>query len=135
MSEIKVGEYVRYKSGVLRKVSRIIPIYENDKLLKDKYYIEFDGKGDIGTYRSEQVKEFITKHSPNIKKLIEYGDYINGEKVVNVSGYDKDGNDKDELGIIDVDDDYAYGVFLEDITIKSIVTHEQFAQMEYKVEE
>lgn len=74
------------------------------------------------------------KHSKNIIDLIEVGDYVNGQEVVTVYGYDEDGNDRDDKGIIEVDDDYAYGVYLEDINIVSIVTKEQFASMEYRLE-
>lgn len=59
---------------------------------------------------------------------------MNGQEVVTVYGYDEDGNDRDDKGIIEVDDDYAYGVYLEDINIVSIVTKEQFASIQYRLE-
>lgn len=59
---------------------------------------------------------------------------MNGQEVVTVYGYDEDGNDKDELGIIEIDDDFAYGVYLADLNIKTILTHEQFKQNAYRLE-
>lgn len=60
---------------------------------------------------------------------------MNGLKVITVYGYNENGNDKDGLGICEVDDDYAYYKYLEDINIKSIVTKEQFSLAEYRLEE
>lgn len=68
------------------------------------------------------------KHSKNITDLIEVGDYVNGYKV-----------EKIEDGYIYVDycwDCELYTLVTNDSdNIKSIVTKEQFANMEYKVEE
>ena len=75
------------------------------------------------------------KHSFDIKDLLEEGDYVNGQEVVTVYGYDEDGNDKDGLGICEVDDDYAYYTYLEDIEIKTILTKEQYEANCYKVKE
>lgn len=66
---------------------------------------------------------------------MKYGDYVNGEEVVTIYGYDEDGIDKDELGIIETDDDFAYGVYLTDLNIRTILTHEQFEQNCYRLEE
>lgn len=127
MEEIEVGEYIRYKSGLIRKVSRIIPIYENDKLLKDTYYIEFDDKGDIATYRKEQVIEFMIKHSPNIIDLIEVGDIIIYTKWEEVQ--------KEE--VVDVGNEcvFTYKNTVYENEIKSIVTKEQMKSIEYVVKE
>ena len=130
MSEIKVGEYVRTTDGYIGKLVEItnaLNYYKIDvgreiqhmNYIKDNYIYSRDGFGH--------------KHSSNIIDLIELGDFVNKQEVVNVEGFDKNGDDKEELGIIDIDGDYAYGVFLEDIPIKTIVTHEQMEQMEYKV--
>lgn len=63
MEEIKVGEYVRWKGGIIRKVTRL--------LTSDETYIELDGLGDIATYKWETLKNMITKHCPNIIDLIQ----------------------------------------------------------------
>lgn len=114
--EIKVGEHVRNKEGKIIKATWVgAAIVTND------------------LYTMSKLSGEITKHSSNIIDLIELGDFVNKQEVVNVEGFDKNGDDKEALGIIDTDGDYAYGVFLEDIPIKTIVTHEQMEQMEYKV--
>ena len=103
---IEVGEYVRSWNGTIGKVSRI----EEEKFL-------YDGKELICFIGS------VLKHSHNIIDLIEPGDYVNGKKVNSVSqGYVYE----------EFDFDTATAICSED-KIKSIVTHEQFAQMEYKL--
>lgn len=79
----------------------------------------------------EEDTDQIKNHSKNIIDLIEVGDYVNGNEVITVYGYDEDGNDKDGLGICEVDDDYAYYTYLENININSIVTKEQYKSVEY----
>lgn len=124
--KIEIGEYIRTIDGYIRKIDNIntgrkITIYGEHIL-------------DIPYKNSKSVaKKKIIKHSKNIIDLIEVGDYVNKQEVVNVEGFDKNGDDKEALGIIDTDGDYAYGVFLEDIPIRTIVTKEQFKEMEYRV--
>ena len=118
--KIEVGEYIRANDGTIGKI-----IADKEEPLR--YVI--DDCGQIVLHTD------IVKHSKNIIKLIEEGDYVNGDEVITVYGYDKNGNDKDGLGICEVDDDYAYYTCLEDIDIKSILTKEQFQSMEYKVGE
>ena len=60
----------------------------------------------------------ITKHSFNLIDLIEVGDYVNGELVASVS------EESVEIG---------EGWHVKAKDIKSIVTHQQFKQVEYEV--
>ena len=69
----------------------------------------------------------ILKASHNIIDLIEVGDYVNGYKVRKISVYEDD-----EKFLEFVDDCYTELLNRE---IKSIVTKEQFSQMQYKVGE
>lgn len=127
MEEIKVNDYVRIKNGSIRK---IIAINEGkEKIIFGKYRLDKD----YNNCRSVAEKK-IVKHSPNIIDLIEEGDYVNGEKVVAID-YDEDekGNYYNVLGIMNIDDDFAYSVDLRAINIKSIVTKEQFNQVKYEV--
>ena len=117
---IEVGEYVRTKKDGICKLLNI----ENDYM--------WCGYVDKPFWLR---KDNIVKHSKNIIDLIDYGDYVNGVEVQYVYGYDEDGNDLDGLGICEVDGDYAYYKYLEDITIHSIITKEQIKTMEYKVKE
>lgn len=104
--KIEVGDYVRDKDGEIHKIIEINN--PNDELWT---YYKFENN--MGNY-----KETIIKHSKNIIDLIEVGDYVNGEYIT----------DKWETRISSIKSNFSE----EDI--KSIVTHEQFENIEYKVE-
>ena len=115
---MKVGDYVRTNLRneiVIRKVIGIIhstTMNDNrmvfDKPTKFTYYVE-----DNKNYES----------SPNIIDLIEAGDYVNEEKVLEALIDRNMSRIKTELS-----------TFFNN-EIKSIVTKEQFSQMEYKIGE
>lgn len=69
------------------------------------------------------AKKYMVKSSPSIIDLIEVGDYVNGCMVINK----KD----DTIQIIQL----IIPFDLKEKDIKSVVTKEQFSQMEYKVGE
>ena len=124
--EIEVGEYCRSESGQIRKVTRIIPCYENGKLLNNSYYIEFDGLGNISTYKNNLAKKmFIKKHSQNLIDLIEVGDYIKSEDGI---------EGKVDLIAMPLKI-FVNGEEVLEGEIKTIVTHEQFNSVMYKVKE
>lgn len=104
--ELKVGMYVRTKdTGFCKIVKRL----ELDGLYTDKGF---------------NIISNILKSSFNIIDLIEVGDYVNGRLVTSIW--------EDEVYL------YSGAVSTYIITneeIQSIVTKEQFASMEYKVEE
>lgn len=110
MEEIKVGEYVRTKRGVICKV------LDN----WDDMYLNVD-KPVFATEDSETAnyyvhREYIAKHSPNIIDLIEEGDYVNGKRV---------DFDKFEHKLY-VGNDYDNQTFIKDMDIKTILTKEQY---------
>ena len=125
---MEVGDYVRTNLRneiVIRKVIGIIhstTMNDNrmvfDKPTKFTYYVE-----DNKNYES----------SPNIIDLIEVGDYVNGYKVSFV-------DEEPVIGkFVQCDYEVSFGTtnhyrFYE-ADIKSIVTKEQFSQMEYKIGE
>lgn len=114
---MKVGDYVRYKYenciyiGKIKFISEVMGFEETLQL-------------DIDTCMEEILKENIIKSSPNIIDLIEVGDYVNGVMVTEI----KDGKPFKE----DYNDPY-YSYYFDDIY--SIVTKEQFSQMEYRIGE
>ena len=116
---MKVGDYVRTKSGGIGKTIEIDNSASCSHIITDN---ETFGLG----WDGEQVNwDFITeivKSSPNIIDLIEVGDYVNGLKV------DKKYEDR---VVINTRDDII--VWFE-YQIKSIVTKQQFEAMEYKCE-
>ena len=118
--KIEVGEYIRTKNGYIRQVVK----RDIDKhILLD---IGFEG----ARYLTKvEEKEDIVKHSKNIIKLIEEGDYVNGMLVTEIGKMHK------VINICFYNGLYANNLTLVENDIKSIVTKEQFQSMEYKVGE
>ncbi len=113
--KIKVGEYIRTKSGKIEKIKSITNFPDEDIHI----YTE---KGLIFLRPRE-----IVKHSPNIIDLIEVGDYVNGFKVLDIAQAPKKA-----LYLEDISQKSALIPRLEE-DIETIVTHEQFKEMEYEV--
>lgn len=113
--EIEVGDWIRSKDGFIGKVQKI----SYDNMEKSNYYIcEKDN------VMASNYLENIAKHSKIISEIVEVGDYVNGKLIHKI---DKGTN-------------YCYLYYgncktFVNYQIKSIVTHEQFASIEYKVEE
>lgn len=120
-AEIQVGEYIRTKNGVIRKA---------EEVLKGNYVNIDDGffDTDYDDYRWGLEPDEIKAHSFNLIDLIEVGDYVNGERVVDVGGVWKD--NLETITIIEVENT---GEIVDCAEIKSIVTKEQFKSMEYEV--
>lgn len=104
--KIEVGEYVRTKKGKIFKYGK--------------------GRAYLGKNNN------IVKHSKNIINLIEVGDYVNGYRVINVINGEYCPSGK----CVDIDSNMQSEecTFWEE-DIKSIVTKEQFKQIEYKIGE
>ena len=117
---MKVGEYVRTKSGGIGKIIEIDNNASCSHIITDN---ETFGLG----WDGEQVNwDFITefvKSSPNIIDLIEVGDYVNGVKITKI---------KEGKPFVEDYNDPHFSYYFDDIY--SIVTKEQFESMEYKVE-
>lgn len=116
--KIEVGDWIRSKDGFIGKVRKI----SYDNMEKSNYYIcEKDN------VMASNYLENIAKHNKNIIDLVEKDDYVNGYKVED----DIEGNLR-----IYINSTYpSKWAYIESIKIKSIVTHQQFANIEYKVEE
>lgn len=107
--EIREGEYIRTLDGI----KKIVKINEG-KL--STYYGKYIVFPKYKNSKSINIKN-ILKHDFDIRKIIEEGDYVNGQKVVGVSN---------------VWIDTKENVIHKD-HIKSVVTHEQMKAMEYEV--
>lgn len=118
---IEVGEYVRTDNGYIAKV-----VENKDELILDK---EIAYHGIYRSYLEEDEKEQV-KHSKNLIDLIEPGDYVNGKEILEV-------RQKIENGLRYLMYSYVPIKYYVERTdeIKSIVTHEQFEQIKYKVKE
>ena len=116
MNKIEKGMYIRTKYGKIGEIEGYISDLIYDYILtKDKELV---------------VKKDITKASYNIIDLIEEGDYVNGVKVT-FKAITKHENKlyttPDNLNSSNVE------FILDNSDIKSIVTKEQFKNMEYKI--
>lgn len=125
--KIEVGDYVRTKYGIA-KVEKVEP----DKPHKTIWYTV-----DKPQYYCFLVREQeVIKSSKNIIDLIEEGDYVNEKKVKNtfIDPFTK----KRRLGIEGIEVNWQgdrSSMYIESRDIKSIVTKEQYKQIEYIVEE
>ena len=105
---IEINEYVRTERGVIYKYTE----EEREDIMLQDFRLFNDGK--------------VIKHSPNIIDLIEEGDYVNGEIVIDI------GERGLYLGYADDNEHYSR-IFIDESEIKSIVTKEQFNQVKYEV--
>lgn len=104
MEEIKIGEYVRTKDGIIAKLIETM-VYE----LSNGKTIDF--------------LEDIVKHSKQLIDLIEAGDFVNGEEVIEIRKI----NEKIYLMT-----DYCPQNYIKN-DIKTILTKEQYENNCYKV--
>ena len=113
---MNIGDYVRTETGQIGKIT----YFEGDmaRVDCDKFI----------TYKNNHNE--ITKISPNIKSVIEENDFVNGERITRVIPEDICGDELLDYQHIFIGDKEIYE---EDI--KSVLTHEQFENMEYKVGE
>ena len=115
----KVGDYVRTRDGIIAKV---LEIKNQDDDVLNYYCLD----NYIGV-----LERSIVKNSSNIIDLIEVGDIVKDKDnyclevsfVRNNEIYCNDYNLDDSVVVLNIKD------------LKSIVTKEQFARIEYKVEE
>ena len=114
MTSIEIGEYVRTKQG---DISKVRYVDEENIFLEDCVWRKNDlyEKTDVLYIDDEE----ISKHSKNITDLIETGDYCNGGKVLLVNNISK------TIGT-------TRNIYFDD-EIKTIVTKQQFSNMEYRV--
>ena len=121
--EIEVGEYIRTTDGEIHKIKSI-----------EGKFIEFENGYGI----SVREKDYILKHSKNIIDLIEVGDvvdYENSNAGIRVK--------KEVYYVCTEKEDYKWGEgyiytledeFVMKEKIYSIVTKEQFKNIEYRLE-
>lgn len=115
MKEIKVGEYVRLKSGLIGKFYNIEERYDGN------IQINFEEFG----YEYEDIEQFyndIKLHSKILSEVVEVGDFVN-EKLIHK---------------IDKEPNYCYLYYensktFVDYQIKTILTKEQMKANCYKV--
>lgn len=128
--ELKEGMYVRTKYNDfcdMVAIRKIDEIDDDGSFWIDDYII--DTFGDEQNKLHEEDIEFA---SEDIVNVIKPGDYVNGKKVVFI---DEDYNvavDENDITTRDFEGRYEF-LTIKKEDIKSIVTKEQFALMEYEV--
>lgn len=121
---IKVGEYVRTTTGEICKIEKWYgkKCYETDRII-----IKYN---EVILY-----EEDIKAHSPYIIDLIEVGDVIKYKELRDWSMYGTKANETYILNLKSQKEVDKFKKCVEDKEIEfvSIVTKEQFAEMEYEV--
>lgn len=114
--KIKIEEYIRTKQGYISRVYNVDYELGYVHCGFDTIYVNEDGQ------EKTYVKiDNIIKHSNNIIDLIEIGDYVNGNKVLDIV---------DKSFVLTSSSDYGNNKFFE-YQIKSIVTKERFENVKY----
>ena len=121
--KLEVGMYVKTKNGYICKIININDYREPNM----KYGIEANYLKDVMFIGDDDV----VKASYNIIDILEVGDYVNGNKVIEIEKNYKfiDGTIRDILWT-----DTKMQKAIWDETIKSIVTKEMFSSVEYRME-
>lgn len=112
---MEVGEYIRTKQGYIAKIISQDVYIELDKPVD---FRQTSGVHYAGQILFDEDDMEITKHSKNIIDLIEVGDYVNRERVMN---------------IMDNGVGTEVGRFIAKEYIDTILTHEMYEQNCYKV--
>lgn len=116
--KLEVGQFVRTKDGYISQYK----YYDTTNAYMEKLLCIPLSNGTFANI------EDIVKASYNIIDILEVGDYVNGDKIFNIDDckgamrlfyYDYE-NPNDDVGHWEEE-------------IKSVITHEQIEQMEYKV--
>lgn len=124
--EIKVGEYVRTKNGLIGKVNKI-ELAGSGVRFGGEYLSETIIQFNDGKVYERRVKEKdIIKHSFNLIDLIEVGDYVNGNIVTDKYLF------AGEKPVIEIERNDTNCKCLCEKDIKSILTHELYESNAYK---
>lgn len=122
--KLEVGMYVR----LVNDVEDIVVINKIANVFETTILTENDGS----IYQGEYTKENVVKASYNIIDILEVGDYVNGYPVTAILSSN---NKVYEIQVKRPNN--RTGVWIKRIRnnedIKSIVTKEQFENMEYKI--
>ena len=119
---IEVGEYVRTFNGEIAKIIGT-DIEFDCKVYKTDQYIQ--SSRDFYVFENDSG---IVNHSKNIIDLREAGDYVDGSKILEV-------RKRENRLIVEIyrDTEQSISRYLTNENIRSIVTKEQFRNMEYRL--
>lgn len=111
--EIKENEFIRTKTGKI------------DKVINNNYYMSQY----IECEKRIVEKENIVKHSFNIIDLIEVGDFVNENEVIDKYLFNG------EIPVLETTGDETNAKCMCEGDIKTILTHEQYERNCYKAKE
>ena len=127
--EINVGIYARVTNyenkTVIGKITELID--------EQTYLLDTENEDTSGQY----VIDKNDKHSKDIIKVLEKGDYVNGKKVIFTKNNFPKGNfknNKNDVIFTDYNDEYGEWFGFENDEIETILTHEQFKANAYVLE-
>ena len=131
--KLEVGMYVRTKDGYIDKIIKI-----DNKSLNGRTIQVEKGELDCCMGYEDFTDLFNPSHyekaSHNIIDLIEEGDYVNSEKVLRTNCKLEYVDDDSETGVNEVDNglELETGWIYFDYEINSVLTKEQFKNIEYR---
>lgn len=111
--KLEPNMYVRTKRGTFDR-------FMTSKKIESLTWYTFEDRGSI-----TNPENYIINASNNIIDLIEVGDYVNGFEVINI----------DDEWITMSDTQVPILKSIANGMIKSVITHEQIEQMEYRIGE
>lgn len=121
--KLEVGMYVRLKANNVTYIRQIVEICEDIRYATYRVDKPFCNQTGLSPKK-------ILKSSYDILDLIDLGDYVNGLEVI---GKDSDGRLYFDNLVWNNYENMYQQKMIESKDIKSIVTKEQFTQMEYKI--
>lgn len=121
---LKLNEYVRTKNGIIAKVIGV----QSGGI--EKYFFDKEVHNLFNYLNGLVVENVVIKHSFNIIDLIEEGDYVNGNLVLEIGLTYLPTSIKKHFKVVE---QHGYLDVLKEHEINSILTKEQFKAMEYEV--
>lgn len=115
-NKIKINNYIRTCAGIITKAVKI------------DCNVVYTKKRESSNCLLGFAKKDIINQSPNLIKLLQVGDYVNGHLVVDIR------NDEDEIEV-GIESNNMINKYLKEKDIKTICTKEQFEQIVYRTEE
>lgn len=127
--EIRVGEYVRTKNGLIGKVNKI-ELKGSGTRFGGEYLTDTIIQLNDGKVYERRIKDnYIVNHSKNIIDLIELGDFVNGIKVNDISNIQGLNKTIQKCLLVNIGD--GYDIINEEI--KTVLTKEQYERDCYKI--
>ena len=137
--KLEVGKWCRTKEGTIFKIiGGNVDMWEIDI---DYSYLSKCENEDYNSYAYNKnnglFEDLVVKASYNIIDILEVGDYVNGSEILDFKYEFIEENDNFTNFAVVTENCYLENTdsLIIEKNIKSVITHEQFEQMAYKVGE